>query len=70
MLHVVREKLLETLFLLISSTGLPWCLSGKEPTCQCRRLEFDPLSRKIHMSRATKFVHCDYNPARAQSHCY
>ena len=22
--------------------GLPWWLSGKESTCQCRRQEFDP----------------------------
>ena len=30
--------------------GLPWWLSGKEPTCQCRghkRLGFDPWVRKI-----------------------
>ena len=27
--------------------GLPWWLSGKESTCQCRRHRFDPWSRKI-----------------------
>ena len=27
--------------------GLPWWLSGKESTCQCRRHGFDPWSRKI-----------------------
>ena len=30
--------------------GLPWWLSGKESTCQCRRLRkhgFDPWVRKI-----------------------
>ena len=27
--------------------GLPWWLSGKEPTCQCRRRRFDPWSGKI-----------------------
>ena len=27
--------------------GLPWWLSGKESTCQCRRLVFDPWVRKI-----------------------
>ena len=27
--------------------GLPWWLSGKEPTCQCGRLGFDPWSGKI-----------------------
>ena len=28
-------------------TGLPWWLSGKEPTWQCRRHRFDPWSGKI-----------------------
>ena len=27
--------------------GLPWWLSGKESTCQCRRHGFNPWSRKI-----------------------
>ena len=27
--------------------GLPWWLSDKEPTCQCRRHKFDPWVRKI-----------------------
>ena len=27
--------------------GLPWWLSGKEPTCQCRMLGFDPWVGKI-----------------------
>ena len=27
--------------------GLPWCLSGKEYICQCRRYRFDPWARKI-----------------------
>ena len=27
--------------------GLPWWLSGKESTCQCRRHRFNPWSRKI-----------------------
>ena len=27
--------------------GLPWWLSGKEFTCQCRRHGFDPWSGKI-----------------------
>ena len=27
--------------------GLPWWLSGKEPTCRCRRHRFDPWSGKI-----------------------
>ena len=29
------------------SLGLPWWLSGKEPTCRCRRHGFDPGSRKM-----------------------
>ena len=29
------------------TVGLPWWLSGKEFTCQFRRHEFDPWSRKI-----------------------
>ena len=28
--------------------GLPWWLSGKESTCQCRRCEFNLWIRKIH----------------------
>ena len=34
-------------FLNIDQLGLPWWLSGKEVTCQCRRQGFDPWSRKI-----------------------
>ena len=33
------------------SSGLPWCLSGKESACQCRRRRFDPLVRKIPWRR-------------------
>ena len=32
-------------------TGLPWWLSGKESTCQCRRPRFDPGVRKIPWRR-------------------
>ena len=31
----------------VLSCILPWWLSGKEPTCQCRRCGFYPWSRKI-----------------------
>ena len=31
----------------IQGTGLPWCLSGKESACQCRRLEFNSWTGKI-----------------------
>ena len=34
----------KTLFKTIA--GLPWWLSGKESTCQCRKHKFDPWSRK------------------------
>ena len=30
--------------------GLPWWLSGKESTCQCRRHEFDPWFREIPLA--------------------
>ena len=41
--------------------GLPWWLSGKESTCQCRRHRFDPWSRKIpHSSEQLKPVHHSY----------
>ena len=33
------------------NTGLPWWISGKEFSCQCRRLRFDPWSRKIPWRR-------------------
>ncbi|KAB0386208.1 hypothetical protein FD755_001164 [Muntiacus reevesi] len=32
---------------------LPWWLSGKESTCQCRRHGFDPSSRKMTRGGAT-----------------
>ena len=31
--------------------GLPWWLSGRESTCQCRRRRFDPRVRKIPWRR-------------------
>ena len=31
--------------------GLPWCLSAKESTCQCRRHSFDPWVGKIPWRR-------------------
>ena len=33
------------------SKELPWWLSGKESTCQCRRCGFDPWLRKIPWKR-------------------
>ena len=41
-------------FILVSFmvlVGLPWWLSGKEPTCQCRRCRFDPWVMKIPWRR-------------------
>ena len=29
------------------TVGLPWGLTSKESTCQCRRHEFDPWSEKV-----------------------
>ena len=31
--------------------GLPWCLTGKQSTCQCRRCGFDPCVGKILWTR-------------------
>ena len=31
--------------------GLPWWLSVREPTCQCRRCKFDPWVRKVPWRR-------------------
>ena len=36
---------------LIHILGLPWCLSGKECTCQCNRHGFNPWVRKITWRR-------------------
>ena len=33
--------------IIVPTSGPPWWLSGKEPTCQCRRHGFDRWSRKI-----------------------
>ena len=35
----------------ISTLGLPWWLSGKESTCQCRRHGLDPWVKKIPWRR-------------------
>ena len=32
---------------IINHHGLPWWLSSEEPTCQCKRLKFDPWSGRI-----------------------
>ena len=33
------------------ANGLPWCLSGKEFTCKCRKLRFNPWVRKVPWRR-------------------
>ena len=35
----------------VYTQGLPWWLGGKEPSCQCRRLGFDPWIKKIPWRR-------------------
>ena len=43
--------------------GLPWWLSGKESTCQCRRHRFNPWVRKIpwreDMATHSSFLACE-----------
>ena len=39
------------LSLLLESQRLPWCLSGKETACLCRRHGFDPWVGKIRWRR-------------------
>ena len=36
----------------ISRYGLPWWVSDKESTCQCKRRGFDPWVRKIPWRRS------------------
>ena len=35
----------------LNKAGLPWWLSGKDPTYQCRRPRFDPWVEKISWRR-------------------
>ena len=39
------------LYLFVYTSGLPWWLSDKESTCQCRRHGFDPWVEKIPWRR-------------------
>ena len=39
------------LLAVIFRAGFPGGVTGKEPTCQCRRRRFDPWARKIPCSR-------------------
>ena len=53
LLSVLQEECSTELILRTTTnvTGLPWWLIGKEPTCQCRRLGFNPWVRKIPWRR-------------------
>ena len=46
MIKFERNTKTNTCQLLKRTGGLPWWLSGRESTCQCRRHRFDPWSRK------------------------
>ena len=37
---------------MLSVPQLPWCLSGKESACQCRRYGFDPGPERSHMPQS------------------
>ena len=45
MKNMARKTLFKTI------AGLPWWLSGKESTCQCRGYGFSPWVRKIPWGR-------------------
>ena len=45
------RKAMNIYFSVMSQTGLPWWLSGKEPVCQFRRPQFDPWVEKIPWRR-------------------
>ena len=38
--------------------GLPWWLSGKEPSCQCRSYEFNPYVQKIPSGGKVNTLQC------------
>ena len=46
-----RKPYVTSLCLFPYKAGVPWWLSGKEPTCQCRRLGFNTWVRKIPWRR-------------------
>ena len=59
--HVVTQSQTQqsnwTAAIIYSSRGLPWWLSGKESTCQCRRYQFEPWSQKIPWRRKSHSLH-------------
>ena len=48
---VACQMSLFTYFKLKEPYGLPWWLSGKESTCQCRRCGFEPWAGKLPWRR-------------------
>ena len=46
-LIITFQGTLTSFYLIDIRLGLPWWLSGKEPTCQCGRHGFNPWVRKI-----------------------
>ena len=50
-LYVLQQEIVFLIYSLYKSLGLPQWLSGKESTCQCKRLGFDPWSGKIPCRR-------------------
>ena len=53
----ICSKQLKHMAQVIASIGLPRWLSGKESTCQCRRLRFNPWVRKIPWRRKWQPIH-------------
>ena len=47
LMHLMSQSCLFLYTIRINVTGLPWWLSGKESSCQCRRHRFDSWSGKI-----------------------
>ena len=50
-----------------SQSGLPWCLSGKEPACRCRRHGFSLVREDPACCRATKPACHNYWPTQSPS---
>ena len=46
--------------------GLPWWLSGKESTCQCRRPVFDPCRVLLRITQSSCGLGCSIPQARKE----
>ena len=53
-------EMITTVKLIKTSMGLPWCISGKEYACQCRRHRFDLGPGRSHMPRSMWCMGHDY----------